>query len=880
MSKIITDSIKKNLPHFKKYKKYIQENDWENLKAKDLEEGSKGKQKTTVDLRLEEFKVQDDLVKAIVERLKTFVKRAEGDHHLKVFKDFVKETTSIIEYHTNRADKYTTDSNISSIKDIDLRASEVAFHNILFKAVSSIEDAVSALNIKDDQVAEGIQFLSSQKSTIPMYKDLATLYPEVEQKIKDMGIDLISPPPKTIHILNPNPPIWNKDKNIWEQEKATLQYYFDEQKKIDYGVDIDGYYIDGWLYFHFNYFVTNIPTTVIKGGIDENEDIIKVPDLRDNEILITSYFRKSKKDGLMSLIAATRRAAKTTMNASRLVRAQILAKKQILCAGGASEDLGHIANNIETCNDNINPAFKMYYLSTTEDGRGKSYGIKTKDNKSKVIANIFIINLEGGTNKKKKETLAGFTPDEFILDEAMKFPFKSQLEALEPALWGSGVLRCNVIITGTGGNEDLAVDAIKMLSNPKDNKVTLMDWKELDKHVPKDLITWNERPFGLFLPTQMSVKHKKIKSNLADYLGIESETLKKVSIYITDWEKAKIDEDKERESKIGDKVSYVRLLAYHPYDPSEIFLSGRISPFPLAETKAHRQYLIDTGKWDRRREIFRDSDGKVQTSLSVKDLIQYPHNGGNADAPCLIFEDLPKEKPKYGTYVGSFDDYNSEDSDTESVSTFYVMKNKILGDPFSEKIVASLSFKPKKHIEVWEKWLMLMEAYNLEGTVFGENFNYEIKTYLDKYHLADKYLAPSLDFTQSFNLPNNLKRKTGWSPMLKKTLFNMFVDYCNEEFEVEGENGESILLKGVQRIDDIILLDEILKYSVNGNFDRITSAQANISFIYFLNASHRWKPGIYKQQEDEIKKPKVRQDRGISPYGSGRNRGFYSNGRR
>ena len=82
--------------------------------------------------------------------------------------------------------------------------------------------------------------------------------------------------------------------------------------------------------------------------------------------------------------------------------------------------------------------------------------------------------------------------------------------------------------------------------------------------------------------------------------------------------------------------------------------------------------------------------------------------------------------------------------------------------------------------------------------------------------------------------------------MVKKTLFNMFVDYCNEDFEVEEENGNILRLKGVQRIDDIHLLSEIINYTESGNYDRITSAQANVSFCHYLNSSYKWKPAVYK----------------------------------
>lgn len=875
MSEKVKLLIRKNSPHFKKYKKYIKENDWTTLKARDVEEGFKGKRKTTVDLRLEEFNVQEGLIKAILERLKVAVKKCEGDHHLKIFKDFVKETLSIVSLHTDRADNYISTSKIENIEDVDLRANEIAFHNILFKAVSSIDDTVSALNIKEEDNTQGIQFLDTQKATISMHEVLVLQYPEIQAKLDEMGIDLVSPPPPTLHILNENPPKYIAEKNYWEQSKEVLQYWFWEKKKVDEGVTIDGYYIDGWLYFHFNHFVTNIPTTVEKGGIKENKDVVTTPTLRDNEILITNYFIKSKKESLMSLIAASRRVAKTTMNASRIVRAQILAKKQILCAGGSAEDLGHIHNNIEVCHANMNPAFRLHYLSPTEDGRGKCYGIKAKNNKSKVTCNVFIINLEGGVKKNKGESLAGFTPDEFILDEAMKFRYKRQLEALEPALWGAGVLRCNVLITGTGGDDDLAEDAIKMLTNPEGNRVCLMDWDDLEKNVPEEYITWQRVPYGLFLPTQCSIKHVKIKTNLADYLKIDSETLKKVPIFVTDWKKAKEEEDKEREAKIGDKLAYIRLLAYHPYDPSEIFLSGRENPFPVAEAKAHKNYLLQTGLWDRRRDLFRDSTGKIQIEVSNKELAKFPHKGGIVDAPFLIFEDPPTEKVKMGTFSAGFDDYAAENSETDSVSTFYVMKNKILGDPFSEKIVASISFRPERHQTVYEKWLLLMEAYQLEGTCFGENFNYAIKDYLDRKHLADKYLAQSLDFTQSFNLPNNLKRKTGFTPtaQIKKHLFGLFVDYCNEEFEVEQEDGTLLTLKGVQRIDDIGLLDEIISFNTNQNSDRIISASAVVSYVHFLNSSYRWKVPNYEQTKKPIenKKQAIREK---EFYGT-RNRSFY-----
>lgn len=892
----------KNKKQFEKYKKYLINNDWttsdisdslkdsyfNDLYSGDAKKATKAEvqkrvkeviaaQKESTAYKTEEFKLQNDLMLNIIERLKYLVKK-DRDHHLKPFKDFVKYSLNIVKIHTERVDEYVDSFDISKIENQEVRSEEIKLIKICYAGVNTINEKISDLGIKDDDTTEGIQWLKGQYATVAMHKDLILQYPEIKVKLDKLGIDFESDPPQTIHILNEKPPIYNPDKNYWEQEKNVLQYWVDEYKKIDRGVTIDGYYIDGWLYFHFNHFVTKVPKTVIKGGIEESEDEIITPVLRDNEVNIADYFIKSKREQLMSLIAATRRAAKTTMNSSRIARAKILAKKQILCAGGSSEDLGHIHQNLEICDNNIAPALRLNFLSTTEDSRGKSYGIKTVSNKSRTTSNVFIINLEGGTSKKKKETLAGFTPDEFILDEAMKFPFKEQLSALEPALWGIGVLRCNVLITGTGGSEDLAVDAIKMLNDPKGNRVCLMDWDVLDKYCPEEHRTWNRKDFGLFLPTQMCIKHPKIKSNLADYSGIDSEILSKIPVMVTDWKAAKEREEIERENKISDKKEYIKLLAYHPFDPSEIFLSGKENPFPVKEAKAHKEYLLQTGLWDRRRDLYRDSKGNIVVEISKKDLAPFPYNGANIDAPFLILEDPPKEKVKWGTYTAGFDDYKQESAENGSLGSFVIWKNEILGDKFSKKIVASLVCRPDRHPTLHEKWLLLMEAYQLEGTCFGENEDFTIKDFLDRKQLTEKYLATSLDFTQTFNLPNTLKRRFGWAPQSsKRILFNLFVEYCREEFQVEDEEGNIITIKGVQRIDDIWLLEEIIQYTENQNVDRITAAMGGYSFLHYLISSHRWK---VREAQKEVKEGTyLKKERGRNFYGSGREKSFYRNRR-
>jgi intein/homing endonuclease len=1238
MSDFISDFISKTKKQFLKNRKYISDNDWSNIK--DAENTKTNKE--NLKYKNLEFNLQNDLVTGVVDRIKYFIKKIEPVKKTKKAYEFINTSLEIIELHTNRVDFYINNVEISDIDNTELRSDEIAFHNHLFKCVSKIEDTISNIDIPTEEKGvdtSKIVFRENTKAPLSMHKVLKEIFTDIQKYLDEKGIDFDSSPKNEMHILNDKPPTWDTDLHYWEQDKEVLQYYVDEFKKFDKGIVIDGVYISGWAYFHLNAFVTNIPHSIWDENSRKYVNIDKRvnPPLRDSDWMIfENRVNQLKKDFKFMFLAATRRAAKTTSEASMLAHAATIGKRELLCGGASAKDLGQLAKNFKTHVEYVNPAFSIPNASNDWE-KEVEIGIKRTNGKTIVLSTLFIVNTDGGNNK---EIFAGFTPDVFVLDEAMKSLFLESLEGILPAMAGlDGTIRCFGVLSGcvcagtkvwnnhgdlvniedlnpkkgilgfsvedkkvskeeitywqpphekpcyrietvggrylecsddhpiltrdryksgdykktntfieaknlkkgdsilvaeeikmfgrkemwnprlvglligdgsygkdktpvlsncdkdvnnyiynnfdaieersyttkdgreyketrirnicqklrelgiygqtknkktlplnihsytkkdicellggfydadghvvndgknrtinlsssskelmfevklllqklgihgqiytkkpsstgikginnyylltiadkrsllifiesitflikykqvkleamyeelknhtseitkdlkglraeriksvvyigkkpvynltagtthtyiangivthnTGGSEALSADGLKCLNDPETYDILPMDWEVLERGMDEEDITWQEdrnKPFGTFIPGQCRVDRPKVESNLADYLGVKSDYLSKIKMRVTDWKKAKKEIEEIRDKVISDPIKHQKEIVYNPMKPSEIFMSGKQNRFPVAEAKAHKEYLLSTGLWDRRRELYRDGQGIIRTDISKKPLAEYPHRGGIIDAPALIFEDIPKEKPKLGTYTGGFDDYATEDSATDSVATFYVMKNRILGDPFSEKIVASISFRPDKHYKVHEQWLMLMEAYNLESTCFGENFNYAIKDFLDRRHLADKYLASSLDFTATFNIPNNLKRKTGWNPTTsKKTIFELFVDYCHETFEVEDEKGNIVTLKGVQRIDDIGLLDEIINWSENANVDRITSAMGAYAYIHYLNSSFKWKVTKYQREGEEKKEIKKKITREKSFYSTGRQKSFYN----
>ncbi len=863
-TEFIKSAIKRNLPHFKKYRKYIIDNPWQDIVRSEPEEGTKGKYKSTVDLRLEEFRVQEELIKAIFERLKTFVKKAEGDHHLKAFKDFVKETLDIITIHTDRADDYISDTNISTIKDKDLRASEIAFHNILFKSVSSIDENITNLNIKDDSAdTNGIEFLNGTKAPLSMHHILSEIYPEINKKLEQMGIDFKSEPNNEMHIYTPNAPVWNTEKHYWEQEKDTLQYYVDEFKKLRKGIRIDGYYFSGWMYYHMNVFVTPIPHEVWNetSQMFESEDKIINPPLRDSDVnIFENYENARRKNILFTFIAATRRAAKTTLETSKLGHASTIGKKELLCAGGSTKDLNQIAKNFKTDVQFKNRAFAVYNVSN--DWKNKvEMGLKTKSNKTITLSVLNIINTDGGNNV---EILAGYTPDEFVFDELMKGKFIKALQGLKPALKGAnGLIRCFGLLSATGGDEELSKDGYIVLKDPEKNDILPMDWELLERGVPDEYKTWREdrnTPFGTFIPGQMCVDMPKFESNLADFIGKKNcKNLEKIKIKVTDWENATKNIQKERDNKRGNKIAYTQQVVYIPIKPSEIFMSGKVNPFPYEVGIKHLERIRLAGTTGKKVDLTRNGN-RVEATFSQKELPEFPFSGGFHDSPVVLFEDIPEIKPPRGLYCMSLDDYKQEQSGTDSVGCFIIYKRQSGNDFRGDKISAIYSSRPDPHRKFHMWGHMLAEAYNCEGSVLMENEDMEFKVFLDGLKQTDKYLVPRFNVSADLSIKGSAMRQYGISPAGNKSaIINKAINYANEIIFSKDENGEDVQSLGIERIDCELLLEEMINYKEGENHDRITTFGIALIQAHKMDAEYvpirLTEPVVVQQQSTFTKSP-------------------------
>jgi hypothetical protein len=871
MSDFIKEFTRKNAKQFKKYKEYLLENDWTKTKPvlskKDKtkldKEETETKYKVLADElidRDQESTLQYQLVKGILDRLKYFSNKAIADSTLPIYRDFIRENIITINLFIEKAEDYINSVELKMIPYSSLKSNEIAFHNKLFKEIADLQDKLSALNFADSNEAEvGITFHNDVKAPLSMHFDLVTEYPEIQDKLDAMGINFDIEPKNEMLINIPNPPKWNLKKHYWEQEKETLEFYISEFRKCRDGIYIDGEFISPWMYYHMNIFTTPYPETKTNKftGKEETTDIIGVPPLRDNEWwVIQDSYLKAKEDKVMMFLAATRRGGKTTMIASHLAWCMTIGKRNLLCAGGSTKDLGQIKDNFIIDSQKKHPAFRTPNL-ISDWTEFVDYGIKKKDGKNIVLSTLKIVNLNKG-GEKSSELLAGFTPSAFVLDEIMKAPFLDQLAAVKPALDQPGGKRCVGILSGTAGNEELAKDAFTVLNNPEANDILQMDFELFNSRVPEEDRTWRKRNFGTFIPAQMSAKDglTKLDSTLADYLNKpDSKELRQIKIKVTDWKKAKEVILLDRKKKSKDLALYTKELLYHPIDPEEMFLSGKVNPFPVEELKRRKNELIETDDLGKKVTLVQDANGLITYEMNNKALAEYPHKGGFIDAPVVLYEDLPDKKPPLHLYVGGFDDYKQEEADTDSVGSFHIYKVNIGMDKWCGRIVASIAARPDPHAKLHRQIFLLMQAFN--AIVFMENADDSFKQYLERKRVADMWLQESLDFKSDLAQKATNRRKFGWTPTPAniKFLKNLVIDYTKQEFEIEDEEGNTITILGAQRINDIGLIDEMIGYREGNNVDRITSFMSCLGLEYYLDINHRL-PVLNRRKENQENKPK------------------------
>lgn len=495
--------------------------------------------------------------------------------------------------------------------------------------------------------------------------------------------------------------------------------------------------------------------------------------------------------------------------------------------GFSDSDLSNIGEYCEYGLDHVHPFFRIN-RTKTDWSSGVTLGKRMSNGVRDVHAIISIANINMGRKTSTQKT-AGLTPATAIFDEVGKGPIKKPYTAAMPSYDTPYGWRLSPILAGTGGEVELSKDAQEMFSDPDTYNLLVMDWDILNRRAMKGK-TWKERKWAMFVPGQMANSGVKRTIGLGDYLGKpDDKKLNKIKIDATDFEAStnKLNEERKKLST-KDRVAYTSHTMFYPFTIDDCFLSSSQNLFPVEYAIKHKNDLLESGQYSGMLcDVFLESGNKLGTTKSNKQLAGFPFGGGVIDAPVQIFEMPQSNRFDDFIYVSGSDPYKQAKSDTPSLGAFYVFKRRVgIRDPYAYRIVASYVSRPSSIDQFCRTCEVLQKGYG--AICLMENADQMYEQYLNR-----KSGMPASFFLFAGEAIANKYVKAGSrqnsklglypTPGNQNLLFSCVVDYCWQDFVIgyDDQAGLDITVKGIELIDDIALLDEIIQYKPGLNVDRI-----------------------------------------------------------
>ena len=615
-------------------------------------------------------------------------------------------------------------------------------------------------------------------------------------------------------------------KRIPDKESEEHKEFFDFHKEVCLnGCTLDGVYINPFLYWHLNFWHTEVDVIDEYGRINQK---YANPLLRDNEWLVTNEIDRAHREKKGLVILGIRRFAKSVLEASYIGHgATFDENSQNIIAGLNAPDIKLITDKIDK---GLNFLPKEWRWQRVEDNwkNQVTLGIKTKSGTRIPFSQILIRNLDGGNNE---EAIAGTKPRRLIIDEIGKGNFLRGLQAAIPGFttpfgWG-----CSPILTGTGGDMKMFMDA-KSLMFDVDN------FNFLTYNNAKD----EKRIHGLFISHKYRMEAKE-DSTLGDFLQKKKGSpLYKIPMLVSNEEKAtEITNDiLERLKKAGDRLAYLKEKMYYPQDVDDIFLNEDTNIFDIEAAKRQKYRLGQEEKTGTPVILYDDGDGVKHEFTDKVPITNFPlKQTDQKDAPVVIYE-FPIENPPYGLYVAGIDPYRQGKSAySSSLGSVYIYKrmHAIAGEKYQDMFVASYCARPDKK-ETWEEQARyLIKYYNARALCENDEISfidYMINKgdahYLEKQPQWLKEIVPNTTVRRDYGIHRS-------SEKIRDFLHSCLKKYTEEVVHSEtNEEGEIISqIKGMAKILDPVLLEEMIQYNEQGNFDRIIAAELAIGLAMKLD---------------------------------------------
>jgi len=604
-----------------------------------------------------------------------------------------------------------------------------------------------------------------------------------------------------------------------------------EEEKIKGGVNINGVFISGWLYWHLNHWWIRVDE---KDKFGNDIRVTQRPELRDNEWIRAEFLEGCRVDQQGYMEIGGRQGGKSEMEASYFgMNATLFENTQNVIVCGNDYDLGLLKDKVDFGLKNLWEGIAIPRLDKTWRSNQIRLGYKRPDGEDAVWSYIVIRNAKDGN---VTEVAAGTTAKSFIMDEVGKYPFSATFKAAEPAFKGKYGWRAVPILVGTGGAFDRGQDAENFFYNPEANQFRAV----VDKITGKKT--------GLFL-SGLYRQDCKYTTTLDVWLASEygldtsnNSELSKIEISVSDKVLAENTIMNERiAAKLNpDRTIYLKQIMYFPLTVEECFLSAGENIFDIEGAKRQKHRLSEVGHTGTPVVLYDDGSGVKHEFTDKQPITNFPvKKDDNKDAPVMIYE-FPVKDPPYGLYVAGVDPYRQgKAAYSSSLGSVYIYKrmSSISGEQYQDMFVASYCARPDNKTTWEEQARLLIKFYNARTLCENDEISfidYMIakgdSQYLERQPLWLQEIVPNTTVRRDYGIHRSAEKiRLFLHGCLKKYTEEIIHREKNDEGDVKTE------LKGMTKIFDPLLLDEMMAFNEDGNFDRIIAAELAIALAMKLD---------------------------------------------
>ena len=227
---------------------------------------------------------------------------------------------------------------------------------------------------------------------------------------------------------------------------------------------------------------------------------------------------------------------------------------------------------------------------------------------------------------------------------------------------------------------------------------------------------------------------------------------------------------------------------------------------------------------------------KILDKYTYKPILEHPIDPTTKDKDGVIqvWEFPPPNKASYGVYWAGVDivrDSISVNSPSLNVIHIYKGSHNMESEYKEKIIVAKYMGRPKDKMDWFKKAIMLMEWYNAEALVENNvNWFIEEAIKIQKQHKIAKTPQWVKDMTPQGTSYLTKPYGVVMTPKLMEKILDSIAKYLKEPLHTEynEETGEPTVHYGVERINDLQLLRELVNYRPKkeyekGNYDSLIS---------------------------------------------------------